>query len=57
MGSELRENDMKDKHADARPIRVGLIGCGFYAQNHLHAWRDLASENAILMAVCDRDEQ
>lgn len=36
--------------------RVGLIGCGFYAQNHLHAWKDLASEGAELVAVCDRDE-
>lgn len=36
--------------------RVGLIGCGFYAQNHLHSWRDLASEGAQLVAVCDRDE-
>ena len=48
---------MKDKDSDARPIRVGLIGCGFYAQNHLHAWCDLASENVTLVAVCDRDEQ
>lgn len=47
---------MKDKDPDARPIRVGLIGCGFYAQNHLHAWRDLATENVTLAAVCDRDE-
>jgi len=57
MGSELRENDMKDKEPDASPIRVGLIGCGFYAQNHLHAWRDLATENVTFVAVCDRDEQ
>ncbi|WP_373505455.1 Gfo/Idh/MocA family protein [Aestuariivirga sp.] len=40
----------------ASPIRVGLIGCGFYAQNHLNSWRDLASEGAQLVAVCDRDE-
>ena len=39
-----------------KPIRVGLIGCGFYAQNHLNSWRDLASEGAQLVAVCDRDE-
>ena len=29
-----------------------LIGCGFFAQNHLHAWRDLSSR-ARLVAVCD----
>ena len=37
-------------------IRLGLIGCGFFAQNHLHAWKDLAPEGADLVAVCDIDE-
>ena len=23
-------------------MRIGVVGCGFYAQNHLHAWKDLA---------------
>ena len=33
-----------------------LIGCGFFARNHLHAWRDLAAEGqARLVAVCDAD--
>ncbi|WP_027168513.1 Gfo/Idh/MocA family oxidoreductase [Mesorhizobium sp. WSM3224] len=36
-------------------IRIGVIGCGFYAQNHLHAWKDLANEGAMLAAVCDVD--
>ncbi|MEO5756333.1 MAG: Gfo/Idh/MocA family oxidoreductase [Mesorhizobium sp.] len=36
-------------------IRIGVIGCGFYAQNHLHAWKDLAAEGAVLAAVCDVD--
>ena len=36
-------------------LRAGLIGCGFYARNHLHAWRDLA-DDVDLVAVCDRDE-
>jgi predicted dehydrogenase len=39
----------------AKTIRVGVIGCGFYAQNHLHAWRDLATQGAKLAAVCDID--
>jgi len=37
------------------PTRVALIGCGFYAQNHLHAWKELAGEGAELVAVCDQD--
>ena len=36
-------------------IRIGVIGCGFYAQNHLHAWKELASQGAVLAAVCDVD--
>jgi predicted dehydrogenase len=35
-------------------LRAGLIGCGFFAQNHLHAWRDIAEVE--LAAVCDLDE-
>ncbi len=38
-----------------RTIRIGVIGCGFYAQNHLNAWRDLAPDGAVLAAVCDID--
>ena len=35
--------------------RVGVIGCGFFAQNHLNSWRDLSAEGADLVAVCDVD--
>lgn len=35
--------------------RIGVIGCGFYAPNHLNAWAALAHEGAELAAVCDRD--
>lgn len=35
--------------------RIAVVGCGFYARNHLHAWRDLAPEGAELVAVCDVD--
>lgn len=38
-------------------VRVGVIGCGFYAPNHLHAWKALADEGAVLAAVCDRDPE
>lgn len=36
-------------------VAVGMVGCGFYAQNHLNAWADLRPEGALLAAVCDRD--
>lgn len=29
-----------------------LIGCGFFAENHLHAWKDLG---VTIVAVCDLD--
>ena len=38
-------------------IKVAVIGCGFYAQNHLHAWKDLAKKGAVLVAVCDLDSE
>src|SRR4051812_42460853 len=34
-------------------LRGGLIGCGFFARNHLHAWRDV--RGAEIAAVCDAD--
>lgn len=34
--------------------RGALIGCGFFAQNHLNAWQLI--EDAEIVAVCDRDE-
>jgi predicted dehydrogenase len=36
-------------------MRVGVIGCGFFAQNHLNSWRDLAGEGVEIAAVCDLD--
>ena len=35
--------------------RLGIIGCGFFAQNHLHAWSSLRGEGARIVAVCDID--
>ena len=38
------------------PVRVALVGCGFFARNHLFSWTDLAHEGAVeLVAVCDID--
>lgn len=39
----------------ARPLRIGVIGCGFFAQNHLHSWSGLAEKGVRLAAVCDVD--
>jgi predicted dehydrogenase len=36
-----------------REFRGGLIGCGFFSINHLHAWRGV--EGAAIVALCDRD--
>lgn len=35
-----------------RPLNGLLIGCGFFARNHLHAWADV--EGARITALCDR---
>ncbi len=40
-----------------RTVRIGLAGCGFYAQNHLHAWSGLCRKGALLSAVCDIDPE
>lgn len=34
-------------------LRGGLVGCGFFALNQLHAWRDVVG--AGIVAICDRD--
>lgn len=34
-------------------MRGALIGCGFFAQNQLNAWRDIAGIDIV--ALCDRD--
>jgi len=38
-----------------KTLRGGLIGCGFFAENQLHAWRDL--EGAEIVALCDKDRR
>ncbi len=39
--------------SETTPLRLGVIGCGWFARNHLHAWREIA--DVELAAVCDRD--
>jgi D-apiose dehydrogenase len=34
-------------------MKGALIGCGFFAENQLHAWRDI--EGVDIVALCDRD--
>ena len=36
------------------PLRGGLIGCGFFAQNHLNGWQEVSG--ASIVSVCDLDE-
>ena len=40
-----------------KSIRVGLIGCGFYAQNHLNAWKHMKARGVELVSVCDLDKK
>ena len=35
------------------PFRGALIGCGFFARNHMHAWAEI--DGVEIVAVCDRD--
>lgn len=35
-------------------LKGAVIGCGFFAQNQLQAWRDIAGVEIV--AICDRDE-
>lgn len=37
------------------PLRGALIGCGFFARNHMRAWADLPEVKIV--AVCDRDTE
>ena len=34
-------------------MKGALIGCGFFAVNQMHGWRDLA--DVKIVAICDRD--
>jgi D-apiose dehydrogenase len=35
-------------------LRGALIGCGFFAVNHMHGWSD--AKGADIFAICDKDE-
>ncbi|TRC97085.1 Gfo/Idh/MocA family oxidoreductase [Mesorhizobium sp. WSM4303] len=36
-------------------LRGALIGCGFFAVNQMHGWRDI--DGASIVAICDRDQE
>ena len=36
-------------------LRGALIGCGFFAVNHMHGWNDV--DGARIVAICDRDPE
>lgn len=38
-----------------KPLKGLLIGCGFFARNHLHAWSE--TDGADIAAVCDLDAE
>jgi len=48
---ESRENPAAKRVRQAK--RVALIGCGFFSDNHLNAWTELAGVDVV--AVCDLD--
>jgi predicted dehydrogenase len=41
--------------SEIRVKKLGVVGCGFFAQNHLHAWADLKPRGVEITAVCDVD--
>jgi D-apiose dehydrogenase len=47
--------ETENQMGEQTQLRIGLVGCGFYAQNHLAAWSALRDEGAELAAVCDMD--
>jgi D-apiose dehydrogenase len=38
-----------------RELRGVLIGCGFFAVNHMHGWRDV--KGASIVAICDQNAE
>ena len=36
-------------------MELGVVGCGVFARNHLHAWTDLRARGVEITAVCDVD--
>lgn len=43
------------QHCAMKTLRGAVIGCGFFAVNHLHGWRD--ATGAEIVAICDRSAE
>ena len=39
----------------ADDLQGGLIGCGYFARNHLNGWREV--EGAGIVSLCDQDQE
>src|SRR6201991_2255912 len=50
----MSESIDRPLRGNAAPLKCALIGCGFFARNHLHAWQALG--DVQLVALCDADE-
>jgi predicted dehydrogenase len=50
---QSREN-LKGESMVNSSLQMGVVGCGFFAQNHLAAWASM--KDVVLAAVCDLDE-
>src|SRR6202453_4100329 len=46
-------NHSREDRLVSSPLRVGVIGCGFFAENHMSAWSSM--DDVVLAAVCDLD--
>lgn len=40
---------------DMAELNGALIGCGFFAVNQMHGWKDV--DGAGIVAICDRDPE
>ncbi len=48
-----KERTLPREPQDAKLYRGCLIGAGFFARNHMQAWRDLGSDGVRIVGVCD----
>lgn len=44
---------MTSRNNETERLRGAVVGCGFFAQNHLNAWQEVGE--ADIVAVCDLD--
>src|SRR6185436_4008905 len=55
-GSTADQRDLtQGNRTGMERTRLAVIGCGFFAQNHLNSWKDLAAKGVDIVAVCDVD--